>query len=87
MSFYRNTRSHVEEYELHKAYKIGSLLNYNGVLLEVEDAHDFVNIPICGGCFFNELHRKTKTPCHFDRMGCSSTYRNDCKNIIYKKVV
>lgn len=85
MSLYKNTGSHVEKYESFKEYEIGSLLNCEGKLLSVEDAHFFVDTPICHNCFFEGIFGCTQS-CGFLLRSCSSVYRKDGRDIIYKRI-
>lgn len=89
MSLYKNTGSHVEKYNLFKEYEIESLLNCEGELLSVEDAHFFADTPICHNCFFEDTHGcgcSQSKSCGSLIRNCSGVYRRDGKDIIYKRV-
>ena len=55
-------------------HKVGENFEYNCVKLRVEEADD------CTECFFYK-----NTSCIPNNLLCLSNYREDCKNVIFKK--
>lgn len=62
------------------AKKIGTVLRYNDVRLRIVESVDG-----CRGCYFNRLRFIF---CPYDSYlgACSASYRNDGKNVIFRKV-